>query len=212
MKKLTSNQQLLSDDILRYKKNKLASTFALLGLAFNCLYFLLLYAMPKEEFRTITIGFSIVLTLVILLITFLSSEGVKGYNKKFSIVLLVIAVIQILRIFYYPLKGIQGNLFVNSDDLHYIGYFGAYWEDSTPLFIILVFYLVASAACLIFSAVWGYIVAMRLEKLQKKIDDGEVSIESTLAALDAEEAEAQSTLVSANAAVAETETSSGEVE
>ena len=195
MKKLTANQQLIADDILRYKKNKLASTLALLGLVFNCLYFLLLYAMPREEFTTINIGLSVVLTLVMLLTIFLSSEGVKGYNKKFSIVLLVCAAFQILRIFYYPLKGIANNWLVASPvkngGMDYIGYFGWYpsFTDpkSTVFFILMLVYLVASAACLIGAAVWGFIVATRLEKFQKQLDNGEISIEKTIKEMDVED-------------------------
>lgn len=185
----TEKQLIIADDILRYKKNKLAQTLALLGLVFNCLYFLLLYAMPKEEFRTITIGVSVVLTLIVLLAIFLASEGVKGYNKKYSIVLLVVAAFQILRIFYYPLKGLQNNWFVSLDDLHKLGYFGAYkaFESSTTAFVILVVYLALSAACLIGSAVWGWIVAVRLEKFQKRLDSGEVDIKQVIKEMDAED-------------------------
>ncbi len=193
----TPNQMIIADDILRYKKNKLAQTFALLGLVFNCLYFLLLYAMPKTEFRTITIGFSVVLTLITLLAIFLSSEGVKGYNKKYSIVLLVVAAFQILRIFYYPLKGLQNNWFVSLDSLHLIGYFGAYPQTSTPFFVILVIYLVASAACLIASAVWGWIVAVRLEKFQKRVDNGEIDIQKVIKEMDEEDEQAKKAEVKA---------------
>ena len=179
MKKLTASEQIVANDILRYKKNKLASTLAILGLVFNCLYFLLLYAMPGSEFTTIYIGFSVMLTLIMLLMIFLSSEGVKGYNKKFSIVLLVLAAFQIVRIFYYPLKGIKNNLFVAASagqaGMNYIGYFGWYPSftnpTSTVYFVLMLIYLVASAACLIGSAVWGFIVATRLEKFQKQLDN-----------------------------------------
>lgn len=216
MKKLTANQQILADDILRYKKNKLASTLALLGLVFNCLYFLLLYAMPRDEFTTISIGFSVILTLVMLLTIFLSSEGVKGYNKKFSIVLLVCAAFQILRIFYYPLKGLTNNWFVASDSLHYIGYFGWYPKfsspSSTPFFILLLVYLVLSAACLIGSAVWGFIVATRLEKFQKQLDKDEVSIEKTLAEMDKEDRVASVEFAAVDEVKAVDEKPSSEVE
>jgi HAMP domain-containing protein len=191
MKKLSSNEQIIANDILRYKKNKLASGFALLGLAFNCLYFMLLYAMPRDEFTTISIGFSIILTLAVLLSIFLASEGVKGYNKKYSYVLGVVAVFQILRIFFYPLKAIQNDLFVASDTLHTIGYFGYYpsAEASTAFFsTLMIVYLVLSAACLIFAAVWGYIVAIRLEKFQKQLDNGDINIMTTISELDAEDA------------------------
>lgn len=183
MKQLTPNQQIVADDILRYKRNKLAQLFAILGIVFNCLYFCLLYAIPDAKMRTITLGVSVVLTLVLLLLVFLSSEGVKGYNKKFSIVLLVIAVFQILRIFYYPLKGLQADTLVD------IGYFGIYPKHSTLFFVIMVIWLCASSACIIASAVLGWIYAARLEKFQKKLDSGEISVEQTLKDMDAEDAD-----------------------
>jgi len=182
MEKKTVNQQIVADDILRYKRNKFAQWLAILGLVFNCLYFCILYAIPDETSWKLTLGISVVLTLVLLLAIFLSSEGVKGYNKKFSIVLLVIAAFQILRIFYYPMNGLKNKTLVG------IGYFGIYPKDSSFFFTMMLIWLVASAACLIASAVIGWIYAVRLEKFQKKLDSGEISVEATLADMDREDA------------------------
>lgn len=182
MAKKTVNQQIIADDILRYKRNKLAQILAILGLVFNCLYFCVLYAIPDSDMRKMTLGFSVILTLIVLLMIFLSSEGVKGYNKKFSIVLLVIAAFQILRIFYYPLNGLI------NDSLTGIGYFGYYPENSGFYFTIMLVYLLASAACLIASAVLGWVYAVRLQKFQKKLDNGEISVEATMAEMDEEDA------------------------
>lgn len=182
MAKKTVNQQIIADDILRYKRNKLAQILAILGLVFNCLYFCVLYAIPDSDMRKMTLGFSVILTLIVLLMIFLSSEGVKGYNKKFSIVLLVIAAFQILRIFYYPLNGLI------NDSLKGIGYFGYYPENSGFYFTIMLIYLLASSACLIASAVLGWVYAVRLQKFQKKLDNGEISVEATMAAMDEEDA------------------------
>lgn len=203
MEKKTVNQQIIANDILRYKKNKLASMLALLGLVFNCLYFMILYAMPKEEFTTARIGFSVIITLVILLVIFLSSEGVKGYNKKFSIVLLVVAAFQILRIFGYPLEGVTKNLLIAADKTHTIGYFGIYPKDSGMFFALMTIYLAASAGCLIASAIVGWIYAARLQKFQKQLDAGEVSVEAAIAAIDAEEEAAAATVVARTETVAE---------
>jgi hypothetical protein len=183
MEKKSLNQQIVEDDILRYKRNKLAASLALIGLALNCLYFCLLYAIPDINMRTMALGFSILLTLVVLLTTFLSSEGVKGYKKTYSIVLLVIAAFQIVKIFYYPLNGLI------NDTLTGIGYFGFYPTSSVPFFIIMVVYLAGSAACLIASAVLGWIYAVRLERFSKKIESGEVDIDATLAEMEKEEDE-----------------------
>lgn len=191
MENKTVNRQIVENDILRYKKNKLASWLALLGLVFNCLYFMVLYAMPKTEFTTIKIGLSVIVTLIVLLATFLASEGVKGYNKKFSIVLIVLAVVQIVRIFIYPLQGITDNLLIAADTNHTIGYFGYYPSSSGFFFALMVIYLVASAGCMIASAVIGWIYAVRLEKFQKQLDSGEISVEKALKEIEAEEAQAQ---------------------
>lgn len=116
--KKTDNQKIIQTDIYRYKKNKLAANLALLGLVFNCLYIMLLYGIKlanagddtKTRFVSLTIGFSVILTLVVLLATFLASEGIKGYNKKYTIILFVLAAFQIFRIFGYPLYGLRNGL------------------------------------------------------------------------------------------------------
>lgn len=193
--KKTLNQQIIDSDILRYKKNKLAASLALLGLVFNCLYIMLLYGIKqantadgaRTRFVSLTIGFSVILTLIVLLATFLASEGVKGYNKKFSIILIVLAAFQIFRIFGFPLYGLRNGLLTvnyfwyNPDSSNYSV------ANSTPEFIIMVIYLCASAACLIASAVIGWVRAVQLEKFQKQLNAGEISVEKTLKAMDAED-------------------------
>ena len=185
MKQLTPEQIIIDHDIKRYKKNGLAQMLALLGLVFNCLYFMLLYAYLDGYFKTITIGFSVILTLVVLLMVFLSSEGIKNYKKKFSIVLLVIAAFQILRIFGYPLYGLRHQILT-------AGYFGFYptAEQSWVEFVILLVYLCGSAACLIASAVIGWIKAVLLENYMKKVESGEVDVMATIKKMDADEAAA----------------------
>ena len=180
-KKNVESNPVLQDDILRYKKNKLAANLALLALVFNCLYFMLFYSVHKIYFYTILLGVSVIVNLVVLLLGFFCSEGIKGYNGKFSYVLFGLAGVQIVRIFIFPLKGMSQNV------LNGNYYFGI--EMKSPLQgVILIVFLVLSAACFIASGVYGMIMAMRLKNFQKKIDNGEVSIEATLKQV--EEAEA----------------------
>lgn len=175
---------IVQDDILRYKKNKFASSFAILALVFNCLYFTLLYAVCETALYKVPLGFSVIVNLLVLLTGFYASEGIKGYNKKFSIVLIVLAAVQVLRIIYYPIiGGAKGWL---ENDNHYFGIS----MNNTANSILMVIYLAGSAACFIVSAVQGFIVARRLEVFQKKLDNGEVSVEATIAEIEAEEAEA----------------------
>lgn len=182
MNNKTPDQKLIENDLMRYKKNKWAQMLALLGIVFNCLYFTLLYAQRGNTYKTIEIGVSVILTLVILLTVFLSSENVKNYRKKYSIVLLIIAAIQILRIFGYPLDGLKNNTLI-------AGYFGFYPtpEQSWVEFVILTVYLCASAGCLIGSAVIGWIKAVQYENYLKKVESGEIDVMATIRKMDAED-------------------------
>ena len=201
MEKKNPNQIIINHDIMRYKKNKWAQVLAILGLVFNCLYFMLLYAYTDEHFRTITIGFSVILTLIVLLTVFLSSENVKNYNKTYCIVLFVVAAFQILRIFGYPLYGLNHKILT-------AGYFGFYPtpDQSWVEFIILLVYLLASAACLIGAGVIGIIQSVRLQKHIKKVESGEVDITAVVKAMEAEdEANAVAAKTAAEEALKETE-------
>lgn len=178
----------IQNDIMRYKKNKLSGNLTLLGLLFNCLYFMVMYAQIAGNARTkfdggepvysILTGISVMLNLVLLLAMFLSSEELKGYNKKFSIVVWVLAGLQIIRIFGYPMTTYNTPL---SGD--------KYIFDEGVL-VILIAFLVASAACLVASGVIGLLRANRLEKFRKDVDEGKIDLEAALAE---EEAEAQVT-------------------
>ncbi len=193
--KRTPNQEIIHSDILRYKTNKLPATFALLGIVFSCLYFCLLYGFRSNFFSNWQIGISVILTLFSLLITFLASEGIKGYNKKFVIVLIVLAAIQIIRIFGIPLSALRydianGNTMADETSTLYTRYFGV---DLAPwtCFVFLTLWLCASAACLIASAVIGYINCVRLEAFNKKIESGEISVEKTIKEMNEEDEKAK---------------------
>lgn len=190
--KKISEQQIIEKDVMLYKTNKWPRMLALLSLVFNCLYFMLLYAQNDLSYYTIEIGVSVILTLIVLLTVFLSSEGIKNYSKGYCYVVIVIAVFQILRIFGYPLTGLQNNTLT-------AGYFGYYPETSEVEFTILVVYLVASAACLIASGVGGWIMASKLEAYRKKVESGEVDIQSIIKKLDEEEAADASAYTASNA-------------
>lgn len=182
--------EIVQTDIYRYKKNKLSANLTFLGLAFNCLYFMLLYGIKigtdngvATRFASLMIGFSVVLTLVTLLVSFLAEEGIKGYNKKYAIVLWVLAAFQIFRIFGYPLYGLQNNYLT-------VNYFWINPTESTTEFIIMVVYLVASAASFIAAGVIGWIRAVNLEKFVKSVEAGEIDVDATLKELDEQDEKA----------------------
>ena len=189
----SQTDKIICADIARYKKNKFGASLALIGLVFNCLYFMILYGIKVAvlpdgsftKFCSIEIGISVILTLVMLLTAFLSSEGVKVYKKGYCIVLLVLAVFQIVRIFGIPLYGLN-------NDLLRVDYFGINPQSSVMEFTLMTVYLLASAACFIASAVISYINIVSLEKHNKAIESGEMDMDKFLADLnDAENASAK---------------------
>lgn len=189
MKNLTENQKIIEKDILRYKSNKLASMLAILGLVFNCLYFMLFYSINNEYFYSIEIGFSVILTLIVLLLVFYSSVGVKGYIKQFSYVLWVIAAVQVIRLVVGPIFASTGTTWFLKGEYEKVmeaRYFGIDLGN-TACCIICVVYLAASAACLIASGVVGFIRSTQLANYHKQIESGEIVIEDVLKQMDKEE-------------------------
>jgi hypothetical protein len=93
----------IKKDRLRYTKNTQSSTFALLAIVFNVLYFVSIYSSDVGNFYySPTIGISVLCNLLFLLFTFLCSEGVKSYKMSYSIILVLLGAFQIVRIFGIP--------------------------------------------------------------------------------------------------------------
>ncbi len=97
--------EMIKKDRLRYTKNKLSSTLAILGILFNVLYFVSVYSSNiGNYYYKVDIGMSVVYNLLFLLSAFLCSEGVKTYNQTYACALIGIGLLQIVRIFYIPMK------------------------------------------------------------------------------------------------------------
>ena len=96
---------LIKKDRMRFTKNTLSSTLCYIAILFNVLYFASIYSTDVGNYYyNIHIGMSVVYNLLFLLFTFLCSEGVKNYSKGYSIFLLAIGAMQIVRIFEIPMK------------------------------------------------------------------------------------------------------------
>ena len=127
-------------DRMRFTKNTSSSRLALLAIVFDVLFFISLYKSDVGTYYyTILIGASIIYNLVFLLATFLCSEGVN-YQTPYSWLMVVLGVIQIVRIFIYPVSAHQAV--ING---------AAVMGDGQ--FIRMIVYLTASAACLFAGAV-----------------------------------------------------------
>ncbi len=180
-KYLSENDQIVLNDISRFKTNKSASNLILLSLVFGCLYFLVMYAQCAGDLRatfyengknvyTIQMGVSVILNLVVLLAVFYSSIKIKNYSKIYCYVAGVVGIVQIVRIFVYPLQTYRKHLAAALGAGNRL--FGI------AVFLTLVIMLVLSAACLIGGAVMGYIKAMQRENFIKQIENGEVDLEA----------------------------------
>ncbi len=154
---LTTIQQ----DRMRFTKNTTSSRLALLAIVFNVLFFISIYKVNDRAYYTWMMGLSIVYNLVFMLAVFLSSEGVKNYKPKFSIVMILLAVGQIIRIFILP--GTMHARLVNEavpvleDVIHVFGYNIPVTVDNVVMssgqYIRVVLYLLLSAVCLFAGAI-----------------------------------------------------------
>ena len=128
-------------DRMRYTKNTSSSRLAYLAIVFDVLFFISIYKSDVGKYYyTILVGASIIYNLVFLLATFLSSEGVKNYQKEYSYVEIVLGVIQIARIWVYPMTA-HNAVLQNSPVM------------GDGQFVYTVICLALSALCLIASAV-----------------------------------------------------------
>ena len=160
---MTQDVKNIKKDRLRYTKNKLSSSLAILGIAFDALYFISLYSSDVGNyFYTYIIGASIVYNLLFLLCTFLSSEGVKSYKLSYAILLIAVGALQIGRIFYIPLKAHATEVLVGSETV---------LAMSDGQFARVVIYLVASAAACIAAGVIGIIKTLTLTNYNKQLTE-----------------------------------------
>ena len=136
-------------DRMRYTKNTTASGLALLAIVFNVFYFISIYESDVGSwYYNILVGASILYNLVFMLAAFLSSEGIKNYKIGYSYLMIVLGVIQLVRIFIYPMRAHAATVTIQEQAIVVMG---------TAQFIRTVLYLVLSASCLFAGAVVGII-------------------------------------------------------
>ncbi len=91
-------------DRMRYVKDQTPSLFAILAIVFDVLYFVLIYKINNEYFYNYMIGVSIIINLLFMLFGFWASIEVKNYHGKFGYFMIALGVVQIIRIFVYPMR------------------------------------------------------------------------------------------------------------
>ncbi len=139
-------------DRMRFIKNTLSSSLALLAILFNVFYFINIY---KSDIHTnvgnfyyqIRIGASIIYNLIFMLAAFLSSEGIKNYKIQYTYILAALGIGQIARIFILPAKAAATEVTVG-------GVTGHVMEAAQHTRVVI--YLLISAACCLAAAAVGY--------------------------------------------------------
>ena len=98
--------------------------------------------------------------LLFMLFVFLSSEGVKKYDFKYSTALIVIGALQIVRIFGIPLDALNSTVTVKREEVQVM--------DSKQ-FALCTAYLLASALLAIAAGVIGIIKTKKLRAYEKTL-------------------------------------------
>ncbi|MBQ6347828.1 MAG: hypothetical protein IJI71_09775 [Clostridia bacterium] len=142
-------------DRMRFTKNSLPASLALLAIIFNVLYFANIYESNVGSwYYNILMGASILYNLIFMLAAFLSSEGIKNYKIGYAFLMVALGIGQIIRIFIYPMKAHAATVTIQEQ---------AVTVMETKQFTICVVYLLISAACLLAGAVIGIIRSRALQ-------------------------------------------------
>lgn len=161
---MTQNDLYIKRDRMRYTKDSLSSGLVLLAIVFDVLYFISIYSSDVGSYYyTWMIGASVIYNLLFLLIAFLTSQGVKSRKTGFSVPLLILGVLQVVRVFYLPAKAYAATVEIGKDVTKVM-------TDGQHTYVVIC--LVASAVCCIVAAVSSYIsnkqLAQHLSQLENK--------------------------------------------
>ncbi len=190
--KKTNYELRVERDRLRYKKNSLSSSLTYLSILLNVLYFVSIYKSNNPYYYKIVIGVSVLVNLVFLLSAFLCSEGVKNYKMPHAIGLFALAGLQIIRIFYYPLKASAEGV-MNGEQLTFV-----------------LFCLIGSAVTALIAGVFGVIRTKELNEHMAYLESegGACDFDK----LELESASGEEIIVATEQVVASTEVETNQVE
>lgn len=151
----------VKSDRMRYTKNTISATLSYIAILFNAFYFISIYSSDVGSyFYTIEIGISVIYNLLFMLFVFLASEGVKAYDYKFSMLLLALGAMQIVRIFGIPMDAYTTVIKIGTKTIQVM---------EIGQFILCIVYLVASAAAAIAGGIIGIRKTKKLRDYEKKI-------------------------------------------
>ena len=174
-----SEELMIKRDRMRFTKNTASSRLALLAIVLNVLFFVSIYKVNLSAYYTWLIGVSILYNLVFMLAAFLSSEGAKNYNIRYSFLLIILGIGQIIRIFIIPARMYMTQIEESASWVITKTVQGAGNEMVTQTienrvmpsaqYTRVIIYLALSAACLIIAALINWIKSRQLTAHQAEI-------------------------------------------
>jgi hypothetical protein len=155
------NDRFLTRDRMRFTRNSTSAILAYVSILFNVFYYVYLYNFDVGNYyyNAIT-GASIVYNLLFLLFAFLSSEGIKNYNNKFAVVLILLGALQIVRIFYIPLNAFRATITITGETIRVM---------TEKEFATIVVFLSISAVAAIVSGIVGIFKTSMLRSHERRL-------------------------------------------
>ena len=142
---MTPEELTMSRDRMRFTKDTLSANAVIVAIVLDCLYFVSIYQSDVSTwYYNWIIGASIIFNLLFLLIAFLASEGVKSRKTGFTVPLIVLGLLQVVRIFYLPAKAHAATVVIAGVETLVMG---------NGQYLYTVICLALSAVCCIFAAV-----------------------------------------------------------
>ena len=97
------SQEEIKTDIMRYKTNGLSFWLCVLSIVFNVAMFLIIYT-SRSCTPNFELGLDLLVNVIFMLAAFLAAEKTKAYKSSAGYVAMGLGAIEILRIFWIPLK------------------------------------------------------------------------------------------------------------
>lgn len=110
---MTQQDRLIQKDRMLYTKDKLSANLILVAIVLDALYFVSIYKTDVGTwYYSWLIGASIIYNLLFMLMAFLASEGVKNRRSSYTLLLLILGVMQFVRISYLPAKAHEATVII----------------------------------------------------------------------------------------------------
>ncbi len=146
---MTQEELTIKRDRMLYTKDKRSANLVLLAIVFDCLYFVSVYSTDVGSYYyNWVIGASVVYNLLFLLGAFLCSEGVKNRKNGYTVMLILIGLMQFVRMAYLPAKAHAAVVEVSGQQVPAMG-------DGQFAYVLVC--LAVSGACCIVAAIMSHL-------------------------------------------------------